>query len=325
MKLNHFVRKHIIRRNSPEPAHAPTGDPAPSLDNDAPGGGGSDSIDAIAGLIGAHDAPEQAPEAGEAGDEPPAPGADPEPQPDPAPESSELEKLRARVAELEGQQAKPEPEPAKPASTFLKSASEATTPEQLAAHEDYCERMRDWALQNWDGASVQGDDGNTIEFTSEQVRQQFARFDNELRKAIPARHAALQQRATAAEQRKAVEADAVKAYPWIAKPETEDGALYAKFSKALPAIAELPAGPMAIADMIAGFRARTRRVTPPAVSPTARTTPRPPAVPKPAATGGAPAGHLDAAKALDLLRASGGDRRSVADVLLGTGLVGPRG
>ncbi len=316
MKLNRFLRKHIFRNNAPEPA--PAGDAAPSLDEGS--GGGSDAISAIAGLIGGNnDEPAAAPDA----DPEPQADADPAPEPDaePAPAADdELAQLRARVAELEGNQPKPDAEPAKPAATtILKSASEAITTEQLAAHEDYCERMREWTLQNWDGATIEGADG-PVEMSAADVRKQFARFDNELRKAIPAQAATIEQRAVAAEQRKAVEADALKAYPWIAQPDSEDGKLYAKFSKALPAIAELPAGPMAIADMIAGFRARTRKAARP-VSPVARTTPRPAAVPKPAAGGGAAPAALDAAKALDLLRSNGGDRRSVADVLLRGGFV----
>lgn len=317
MKLNRFVRSQIFRNNTPEPTPAHAGEPAPSTDEGA-GGGESDSISTIAGLIAETDEPA----------EPTTPEADPAPEPDapaePEPASTEpadeLSKLRARIAELEDKQAKPETETKPAASTFLKAASEATTPEQLAAHEDYCEKMRAWALENWDGATITGDDGNSIEFTAAQVRQQFTRFDNELRKAIPAQAAALEQRAAAAEQRKSVEAEAAKAYPWISQPDSEDGKLYAKFMGALPSIAELPAGPMAIADMIAGFRARTRKASAPAVSPAPRTTPRPPAVPKPAAGGTGPA-TFDAAKALDLIRSRGGDRKSVADALLAGGLV----
>ena len=305
MKISPFLRKHLFQHNEP-----PQAEPAPALE----GAGGGGSIDHIAELIAggagddepADDEPE-APETVLPEDEPAAPAPD-----------DELATLKARLAELEGKQ--PPAEPAKPAAlTMPKSAAEATSYEQLDAYEAHVEKMRDWALENWDGYTHTDDDGKTTELTADEIRASYRKNDFELRKGIPQAAAALQQKAAHAEQRKQIDADAAKAYPWISQPETEHGGMFAKLSGVLmPFLADLPGATLLLADAVDGLMRRQGKAkppTPPAVRPPA---PTPRTVPNGVPPGGSK--RMDPTEALNKMQASGGSKQSVAAAILSAGL-----
>jgi len=312
MKLSHFARNYIsVFHNAPTDGSAsPTVVVPPQTPEAA-------TMDGIAALLNPPPADATpATEGTEAPAEDPDSTAEAEVIP-PAAQVDELATLKAELAELKAQLSKPaEPAAAAPVQQPLpRTAAEATTPEQLTAYEDHVERMRDWAFANADGYTHTDGAGNTTEFTAEQMRETFTRYDRELRRGIPNRANELAQRTTAQEQRAAVEQHAKTHYAWLNTPESPEATLYNQLAAALPGIAELPAGPMLLGHIVAGHLALTAKTAAPAAVQTPAPRPKPPVVPGGAAPGGG--AHYDATEALAKIRAAGGSKQALADGLAG--------
>jgi hypothetical protein len=129
--------------------------------------------------------------------------------------------------------------------------------EGLEAQVEKSEVLRDLALANLNGGTIELADGKTYELSAEQARKMFQEHDAILRRHVPARERELM--AAAHRERGAREAElrAADVYPWMGKKESPEYGTFQKLASLVPELQrEFADWPMFIADMTAGFLAR---------------------------------------------------------------------
>ncbi len=319
MRISHFTRSYIQRFQKAD-------------DGGASISGGASTPNAILNLVSAALEKPAAPtvqpsDSTEVVIEPGQPATLPTPIEKPAADwrDSLPAEAKAHIAELESKLKSPAPAPATPATPDPKPSAPTVLADvrndaDLAAFEQRTEAIRDWALENINGTTVTAEDGTETEYTAQQMAKIFAEQDKLLRRGIPSHAAQLAAEANAATERERITTEAKKHYTWLDKPESPEAQMHANLMKHLPAVAQIPAGVILLADAVAGFHVRSGKTPPaPAAAPVVQPpapAPKPPVIPASSPAGGGKGGG-SYAEGLKAMATAGGAKSSVVAFLEG--------
>jgi hypothetical protein len=164
---------------------------------------------------------------------------------------------RVKAAEAERDQVKQQlsARPAAPAGSLEERVRRADTPEQLDQMQQNLEQWEEFALSNPEGAELPGKDGATITYSQEQIRGILIDVRRAMR-AVPTQRGQL-------EAAKAQDAEARKAYPDYANPDSAVSKEYAALVAAHPSLPRLvPSLRLLVADAARGRALRAKSAPP---------------------------------------------------------------
>lgn len=182
---------------------------------------------------------------------------------------AEVERLRSEVERLSQEVVKPAQTPTKD-----NPYANLSTIEDISKEVEQAKQIRRWCEMNPDGAVVTDNNGNTIEYSAEEVRNIKIKSMDALEEHLPARTRYLQ-------NFQQIDVIANKEYPWWKDKSAKERQTAETFLKAFPEIQKFPDYKMVIGDYIAGVKARESKVKNSGVINKAPSQPRPSSAPAP--------------------------------------------
>ena len=158
--------------------------------------------------------------------------------------TTEVEALRARLAEAEAQ---PAATTTAPDSLDKLLATESET--EIAKREDWLREAEAWCVKHWDGYEGKDAAGNPVEYDKGSIRERYMALRDERERALPAARTILA-------QRRASDAAARAVYPALFDKTSDEARLVEATLKAIPGLRRLPQARMIIGDMLAGEKLR---------------------------------------------------------------------
>jgi len=128
------------------------------------------------------------------------------------------------------------------------------TPEELEAKVSAAKKIRTWARQNPDGATIRENDGSERYLDRSEVAAYLARAETLLEDHAPTRREYLSARG-------AIMPEAKQSYPNLFKAGTQEHAILVDTLSRVPALKKLPNYEMIVGDAIAGMRLRQERAS----------------------------------------------------------------
>lgn len=157
---------------------------------------------------------------------------------------AEVERLKNEVERLSQEAQKPAQVPSKDSPY-----SNLATLEEVSREADQAKQIRRWCEMNPDGAEVTNSNGETVEYTAEDVRKIKIKALDALEEHLPARARYL-------ENYNHIEQVAVKEYPWWKDRSSSERQIAESFLKHFPEIKRFPDYKMVVGDYIRGIRTR---------------------------------------------------------------------
>ena len=157
---------------------------------------------------------------------------------------AEVERLKYEVERLSQEAGKPAQVPSKE-SPYANLA----TLEEVNREADQAKQIRRWCEMNPDGAEVTNSNGETVDYTAEDVRKIKVKALDALEEHLPARARYL-------ENYNHIEQVALKEYPWWKDRSSSERQIAESFLKHFPEIKRFPDYKMVVGDYIKGIKTR---------------------------------------------------------------------
>lgn len=157
---------------------------------------------------------------------------------------AEVERLRSEVERLSQEASKPAQIPTKE-----NPYSNLSSLEEVGREAEQAKQIRRWCELNPDGAEVVNKDGETVEYSAEDVRKIKIKAMDALEEHLPARARYL-------ENYQHIEQVALKEYPWWKDRSSSEKQIAESFLKHFPEIKRFPDYKMVVGDYIRGIKAR---------------------------------------------------------------------